>query len=46
MKINDFPRDSFQNDSEKLEALYKWCYELSLYIGGGVKNEQASSEGK
>lgn len=46
MKISDFPRDSFRSDNEKLEALYKWCYELSLYIKGGVKNEQNSSEGK
>lgn len=45
MKLNDFPRCG-ENDAEKLNRLYDWCYELYLYLKGGMKDEQAASEGQ
>lgn len=45
MKLNDFPRCG-EKDAEKLSKLYDWCYELYLYLKGGMKDEQAASEGK
>lgn len=47
MKINDFPRDEFLTDKEKLDVLYRWCYELSLYLKGGTDygNKTSASGG-
>ncbi len=46
MKIADFPRDDNMTDSEKLKKLYAWCYALSLYLKGEMKNGKIPSGGK
>lgn len=46
MKIPDFPRDESMTDSQKLKRLYSWCYALSLYLKGEMKNGKISSVGK
>lgn len=43
MKLSDFPRCK-NDDKEKLDLLYDWCYELYLYIKGEMKNDKTASE--